>query len=102
MSSESDTMINCVNVRCNLLGFSGSGSVQVDINARLDERFFSVSINYCNMHPHFPRPDHSFNSATLDDITIVHHQHTESSAVDLDLSGFRDYQSNILCGYMYM
>ena len=54
MSSESDTMINCVNVRCNLLGFSGSGSVQVDINARLDERFFSVSVhNYNVMYPHF-------------------------------------------------
>ena len=35
-------MINCVNIRCNILGLAGSDSVQVDINARLDERFFSV------------------------------------------------------------
>ena len=44
MSSESDIMINCVNIRCTLLGLPGSSSVQVDVNARLDERFFSVNI----------------------------------------------------------
>ena len=54
MSSESDTMINCVNIRCTFLGLPGSSSVQVDVNARLDERFFSVSIHAhiqgCTLH----------------------------------------------------
>lgn len=35
-------ILNCVNIRCNLIGLSGSSSVQVDVNSRLDERIFSV------------------------------------------------------------
>ena len=36
-------ILNCVPIRCTLLGLSGSSSTQIDITSRLDERFFSVS-----------------------------------------------------------
>ena len=46
-------ILNCINIRCNILGLVGSRSVQIDINSRLDERYFSVSSdnnNYYSMH----------------------------------------------------